>query len=233
MSVAVVIPFRDRGRDPLRDANYRHVFQHWWNYPYSALTTADDGRSGDEQFNRSAAYNRGIRADPDAQVYVFAESDMLIDFDQVDRAVDLAHAAPGLVIPFTEYRYLGPGDSVHVRAGTGAPEAFRPQWTKAAAIGAVNVVSRATLEAVGQWDESFEGNWYDDDAMEIGFAVATGQRTRFVTGPAHHLYHLPGWTGRHLTGADRAATARNKARLELFRAAATPERIRELTAGGS
>ncbi|HEX7425479.1 MAG TPA: glycosyltransferase family 2 protein, partial [Mycobacterium sp.] len=45
-------------------------------------------------------------------------------------------------------------------------------------------------------------------------------------------WHKPGLGGSHLTAEDKAATARNKERLELYRQATTPERIRELTAGG-
>ncbi len=73
-------------------------------------------------------------------------------------------------------------------------------------IGAINIVSRATLNKVGGWDECFEGNWYDDVAMKIAFEKVGGI-TRWVDGPAFHLYHLPGHTGDHLTDADRAATA--------------------------
>lgn len=89
---------------------------------------------------------------------------------------------------------------------------------------------RATLDLIGQWDEGFEGNWYDDDAMKIAFELCAGP-TRWIDGPAHHLYHLPGWKGDHLTAADRAATAANKARLRLYQRAEQPAQIRELTSG--
>ena len=73
--------------------------------------------------------------------------------------------------------------------------------------------------------------WYDDVAMKIAFEVCAGS-TRWVDGSAWHLWHKPGLGGSHRTAEDKAATARNKERLELYRQATTPERIRELTAGG-
>lgn len=229
--IALIIPFRDRGIDPLRKANLERVLEHWRPYTKTALAI-DDGREGDAQFNRSAAYNKGVRRRRVAEVFIFTESDMILDYGQIDKAVQMALEAPGLVVPFTQYRYLSPRDSERVRAGEIAPEDCTPESTmdNGRSIGAVNVVSRETLNLIGQWDESFEGNWYDDNAMQRAFEVCAGP-TRWVDGPAHHLYHLPGWKGSHLTDEDKAATARNKARYGLYQRAETPERIRELTAG--
>ena len=230
---AVVIPFRDRGADPLRQSNAQCVMAHWAGFP-GKVHLVSDGRTGDAQFNRSAAYNRGIDRSGAAEVIVFAEADMMIGAPQITRAVKLAAAAPGIVVPFTEYRYLSPADSHHVRIRRRRVEDCIPERTITGgrSIGAINVASRGTLVTVGQWDEKFEGNWYDDDAMKIAFEICAGP-TRWVTGPAFHLYHLPGWTGDHLTDADRAATEANKARLELYRHAETVDRVRELTTGAA
>lgn len=231
--VAVVIPFRDRGHDPLRAANLVRVLEHWDTYWYehAHLYIVDDGRTGTRPFNRSAAYNRGRRLAGSAEVIVFAESDMLIDTEQIREAVDQAVSVPGLVVPFTQYHYLSEADSRHVRAGAN-PSQCAPEstMTNGRAIGAINVVSSTTLDAIGQWDESFEGSWYDDNAMKIAFEKCAGP-TRWITGPAHHLYHLPGWTGDHLTDIDRAATRANRRRLAHYRHAHTPDRIRDLTTG--
>jgi hypothetical protein len=187
---------------------------------------------GDAQFNRSQAYNRGAWF-VDADVVVFAEADMLVPYSQIRQAVAMAAAAPGLVVPFIQYRYLTPEDSGLVRAHDIEPGDCIPESTmdNGESIGAINVVSRETLDAIGLWDEVFEGAWYDDVAMKIAFEVCAGP-TRWVDGPAWHLWHKPGLGGSHLTAEDKAATARNKERLELYRQATTTERIHELTAGG-
>lgn len=230
MKVAICIPFRDRGKDPLRQENLRRILAHWSDFG-APVTVTDDGRSGDEQFCRSAAYNRAAQHS-DADVIVYTESDMLISFDQIRKGIRLAAKKPGLVVPFTQYRYLSRIDSHKVRDHGGDPSSYRPEHVidNGRSIGAINIVSRATIEAVGQWDETFSGSWYDDRAMHIAFNITAGQ-TRWVDGPAYHLYHLPGWKGSHLSAADKEATAANKRRYELYEYAGTPERIRQLTAG--
>lgn len=229
--VAVIIPFRDRGRDPLRQANLERIELHW-RHNFMAPLIVSDGGTGDEQFNRSAAYNRGIRHCGDADVFVFTESDMFVSPEQIRTAIIKARVAEGLVVPFTQYRYLSEHDSDRIRAGEIQPQDCTPQGVMddGSSIGAINVVSRQTMDAVGQWDETFDGSWYDDDAMCRAFEVAAAP-TRWVDGPAYHLYHLPGWRGSHLTAADRAATARNRRRLNLYRQASSAQRIRQLTAG--
>ena len=72
-------------------------------------------------------------------------------------------------------------------------------------------------EVCGGFTEATHGNWYDDNIIEEGYAFLTGQKTRWVEGPAVHMYHLPGWTGDHLTDADRAATAMNRSLLRAMR----------------
>ncbi len=225
--VAVIVPFRDRGIDPLRAANLKRVMQHWG----PEVIVVGDGHCGQEQFNRSAAYNRGAEL-TDADVIVYTESDMLVGHAQIHEAVELAASAPGMVVPFTEYHYLTDQDSQDVRVGILDPADCVAEFVKGGgtSTGAVNVISRATLDMVGGWDETFEGNWYDDTAMHIAFETTAGP-TRWVKGPAYHLYHLPGWTGDHLTDEDRAATEANRARLGLYQSAETAERIRELTSG--
>lgn len=232
MTAHIVIPFRDRGRDPLRRANLEKVIDWAQGWPWP-LHIVDDGRAGDAQFNRSAAYNRGrlLAEGGGADVVVYLESDMLVPREQVTMGIHAARNQLGLVIPFTSYRYLSEADAGSVRAGA-APESMTPESTMehGASIGAVNIVSLATLDAVGCWDETFEGSWYDDTAMYGAFSIAAGP-PQWMAGPAWHLYHLPGWTGDHLTKEDEAATARNAARLNLYAAATSAERIRELTGG--
>lgn len=237
-TAAIVIPFRDRGHDPLRSANFRRVLNHWeWFGPppvvQAQVLVVSDGRSGDEQFNRSAAYNSG-QAQTDADVLVFYESDMLVPHSQIAAAIELAAATPGLVVPFDTYRALTEKGSKKVRLGYVSPEwaDTELEMTKGHAVGAVNVVSRQTLQQVGGYDESFAGSWYDDNAMRLAFEMCAGP-TRWVPGPGHHLFHLPAHTGTHLSDADRETTERNAQRYELYKQATTPERIRELTAGTS
>lgn len=229
--VAVIVPFRAReGGDPLRKENLARVVEHWSGYDCEVLVV-DDGRSGDEQFNRSAAYNRGAMRGRTtataADMLIFAESDLLVSYAQIDRAIAMAADSPGMVVPFSWFMAISEDDSARVRAHQAEPEdcEMEPVRGHRDSIGAVNVLSRQTLELIGGgYDEAFEGAWYDDDAMKIAFDVAAGP-TRFVEGSGYHLYHLSGGHGEHLSRADRAATARNRLRLKMYQRARTREQI--------
>lgn len=227
--VKVIIPWRDRGVDPRRAANLEVVMAWWWTWGFDpAIVT--DGLNGDAQFNRHMAYNRAIEQFGEADTFVFTEADMLIHPRQIIAAIAMADRAPGLVVPFTQYRYLDDDTTGEIRdsyfslkrdalAEWWAMEtddqrsifAIPPEKTmdNGRSIGAVNIVSRYTLGVTGGFTEATSGNWYDDRITEQGFAFLTAP-TRFVPGPAVHLYHLPGWEGEHLTDEDKAATERNR-----------------------
>lgn len=225
-SVAILVPFRDRGGDPLRAANLERAVHHWTLFP-APVIIVDDGRTGTAPFCRSAAYNRGA-AQTDADILVYTESDMLIHYDQIDKAAALAAESLGLVVPFTERRELSAEDSHLVRALKKSPPKCVPHNCTATNYGCINVVSRASLQAIGQWDEKFSGWGHDDCAMWIAFNIAAGP-TRFVEGPAYHLHHQPPGDG---PPADKAAIMANARRMEIYCNAKTPEQIRHLTAGG-
>lgn len=229
MNAVVIVPFRDKGHDPLRKHNLTCVLHALTNWGVE-VDVVDDGRNRNEQFCRSASYNRGSARHPDADILVFCESDMLIDHTQIAEGINLAASAPGLVVPFSRYCYLTPEDSERVRRHEAHQTECVPEATmdNGTSIGAINIVSRETLQAIGQWDEHFNGSWYDDRAMCRAFEICT-QPTRYITGPAYHLFHQPGWKGDHLTAEDKAATQANKARWKQYRQAATPEQIRALT----
>lgn len=237
MTQKVFIPFRLReGGDLRRSANLEVVQAWWYAHGYEPVIVSDEG-SGDDQFNRHRAYNIAIRENPDVDVFIFTEADMLIHPDQINRAVSMARSSKGLVVPFTEYRYLSDSVTAFIRdTFHDMPTPDLAEWwalpvndinsvfdmrpesvmKDGKSIGAVNVVSGETLDATGGYTEATSGNWYDDNIIEEGFAFLTN-KTRWVKGPAIHLYHLPGWTGDHLSEADKAATAHNKKVLDAVR----------------
>lgn len=236
-AIKVVIPFRDRGQDLRRSANLEVVMAWWWAHGIHPVVQSDGGQE-DEQFNRHRAYNLAVEAFPETDVFVFTEADMLIHPKQILAACAAAYAVPGLVVPFTQYRYLSDEVTAGIRDAFHdlSRQELAEWWAQdpdlltsvfhmnaestmdnGKSIGAVNVVSRVSVELAGGFTEATSGNWYDDNIVEEGFAYLTGHPTRWVQGPAVHLYHLPGWKGDHLTDADRQATARNKELLELVR----------------
>ena len=236
-NISVIIPFRDRGVDLRRGANLEVVMAWWWAHGFSPVIM-DDGLTGDAQFNRHRAYNKGVARFPETDVFIFSEADMLIPVQQIIDAVRLAEKAPGLVVPFKQYRYMSDSITGYIRDlfSDRLDEEQLAEWVALSAkdpasifemraesimkdgksIGAVNVVSRQTLAMTGGFTEATSGNWYDDNIIEEGFRFLAGP-TRWVDGPALHLYHLPGWKGDHLTEADKLATKYNRGLLRTMR----------------
>lgn len=211
----VVIPHRvRRDIDWQRQANLDSAVR-WWRDNGVEPLVVDDGRTGDDHFNRSAAYNKGIAATT-AEVIVFSEADLLVPIEQIKKGVHKALQAPGLVVPFSRFMALDEADSVAVRARTLPPEKAKAEQVRGdcQSIGAVNIVSRETIRLIGGgWDECMMGHGYDDDSMELAFRTLAGP-TRFIDGPGYHQYHIPGafFATPESTAADRAATERNKQR---------------------
>lgn len=239
MKVEVIIPFRLREGADMRRAANLEVVQAWWYAHGFDPKIVSDGLEGDAQFNRHRAYNRAVSDNP-ADVYVFTEADMLIHPDQIYKACFDALKSPGLVVPFTQYRYLSDGRTNVLRDlyyESGGPDMDLAAWwglpadhpasvfqwepestmDNGRSIGAVNVVSRNTLDLTGGFTEATSGNWYDDNIIEEAFAFLTGHTTRWVPGPAVHLYHLPGHKGAHLTVRDKQATEHNRYLLKRMR----------------
>lgn len=230
MNAAIIVGFRDRGTDPLRAANLKRTLEWWANFG-ADINVVTDGLSGSVSFNRHAAYNRGA-AQTNADVLCFVESDMLLDFAQMDHAIELAIESTGLVVPFTERHEFGAHESDQVRNHQAHPRDLKAEVVKPKPrrTGAINVISRETYNAVGQYDSAFSGCWFDDRSMHIAFDICAGP-TRWIDGPSWHLHHLPGYQGEHLTDEDRAATAANKSRWQQYTKAQTPDQIRRLTSG--
>lgn len=152
---------------------------------------------------------------------------MICPTAQLDAAVTMAADAPGLVVPFSQYRYLSESDSAMVRGGQ-PPAAFMPTFTmnNGASIGALNVVSADTMRMVGRWDENFAGWGHDDNAMFWAFKHCAGE-PRWVEGPAYHLWHPPGMQDPR--PEERDATNRNYLRWLEYEKTTDPVALRALT----
>lgn len=236
---AFVVPFRWRGNDPRRIDNLTYVIHYLDRLNLGRYIWEPDGRRGDAPFNRSAAMNRGdeIAWRNGYDVVTHYEADMIVPSEQIEQAIELAREAPGLVVPFTRYEALTPDDSKAVLDGAD-PWTFTPAHVRdnGRSIGAVGTVSRATVDAIGGWPEKFEGHAYDDDACKRALEVCAGP-TRWVEGPARHLWHVPGagpTPGGGDTAAserDKAATAANKALWQQIRKVTDPDEMRRVLHG--
>lgn len=237
---SVLIAWRDSG-DADRQANLIAVLDHLVDLDWPLILCSDGGEPG-EPFNRSRAFNWGVRNHP-ARAYVFHEADMLLPLDQLDDGAVIAERRPGLVVPFTRWRALGPEATYLARQGV-RPETLRPDRTMddGQAVGAVGIASAESMRLLGQWDENFSGHGFDDRAMYHAFRKAAGPGT-YVEGDAHALWHPPAYSPWEQTSeaanaanyseADVEATVRNRSRMRRYLAATTPEEVRALTLEGA
>jgi hypothetical protein len=237
MNAVIIVPWRDKG-DRWRRTNLHLVLTHLKTLDVAPIVCVSDGRTGNTPFNRSAAYNLGLRQNPDAQCYVFHEADMIIDAEQLQKGIDAALKKPGMVVPFTDYHYLSQYDTERIHTSRRMLEA-KPEYVMISrATGAINIASAETMRMVGQWDELFHGWGYDDRAMARAFHVVTKTPTRYIMGAAQHLWHTPGWSkntpfrgGTNITPPEQEATDDNKRRYELYRNTRDPHHMRLLTSG--
>lgn len=226
MTAQLVIPWRDRGLDPYRAQNLQRVLEHWEASPWSPMVV-DDGLGSDEPFNRSAAYNRAA-AQTDADVLVFSEGDLLVPYNQISQGIELATADLGMVVPFSRFMEIDSDYSVLVRSRRLEPEKAPAKQIRGdrQSIGAVNILSRATYDAIGSYPEKLTSNWYDDDLVNHAFEICT-QKTRFIDGPAFHLYHASGSRpGAIRTAEDDERMQINRRLWERYRRVTSPAEIR-------
>lgn len=167
-SVAVLIPWRSVSC-PHRDAAWARVEAQWLGYGWP-LVVADDGGA---PFARGASVNLAA-TQIEADVYVVADADTLIVEDQVEEAIELAAATPGLVVAFDRYLYLR--------------ENGRIKFFMENTVSSCVAVSRQTWETVGGFDARYRGWGYEDAAFEAACSTLAGP-TRWVHGDVRHLWH--------------------------------------------
>jgi hypothetical protein len=205
----VFIPFRLReGGEQRRMRNLREAMRWWSANGLLPIIISDEGQ-GNEQFNRHRAYNIAVAENPDLDVFVFAESDVLVPRGQIMRAVDEAREADGLVVPYARYMYASEKTTDYIaKAVTLMDDDEVGEWLRLplsdessifhmrfdrvtknrSHTRAVNVVSRNTLKTTGGYTELISGLHYNEAIIDEVFAALT-RATRFVPGSAVHLFH--------------------------------------------
>jgi hypothetical protein len=200
MTVSVIIPWESD--DPTRKANLVDVLTYFGEeFPDWRVFLSPTG--GD--FNRARAINRGVAA-TSGDVLVFNDADTLVHPVQLERAVQLASEAPGIVYAYTRYCRLSQfrtevlnGDYPTMLRQT----AFVWELDNAGSQGCI-ALSRAFFEEAGGLDEEFEGWGFEDLAFAAVCAkLADGRR---VPGNLIHLWHPP-HDGRSEEDRDRCMTA--------------------------
>ena len=225
MSVAVVVPWRDKG-DQHRRANMEQVRANLIEQvPDWRIIWSTDHRTG--PFNRQAAYNNGAKR-TDADILIWHEADIIADRDTLLRLAEAARE-PGLHTVSTMHKLDESGAVAEVVT-------MKPQGIYGHVGGPLSACSRESLSAVGRWDESLSGHGWDDNAMNLAFRVACRVTPAPIEATITHLWH-PRGVARYDKDFDASlhtpeeldASDANLARLRAYRKAKTPEDVRALT----
>jgi hypothetical protein len=182
MSVAVIVPYG--GSDPYRLRNLQTVLSFYVARPVVVATN-------EGPFHKARAVNEAVAGlPPDIKTLVLNDADSLCYRSAIASATAAAESGPGLVFAFTEYRKLG--DEQTARCETWRSALYANEWgggqPTSESHGCV-VMSRATFNEVGGYDERFTGWGYEDLAFNI--ACEARWPSRRTGWPLVHLWHPP------------------------------------------
>lgn len=200
VNAVVCIPWRDTGC-PHRRAAFDYVYKWWRGRGYGIVVSGGlDHEPPYGPFNLSAVRNHAAEIavdDLDADVLIFADADTIPEIGAVDRAIVEAWICPGVIYPHDHYWVLTQQATSSVLAGfTPKVPPNYPRWSPADFAGEPNRVSVAGVivctvaswEAVGRFDERFEGWGGEDVAFSLMARDVLGRAYRFP-GNVWHLWH--------------------------------------------
>jgi len=152
-----------------------------------------EGESPDGPFNRSAAINDASRAAGDWTVAVIVDGDVILPAGNIDRAVELAHTSEQLTFAYTRRRNLDMNITRKMLQGwpvtiDGHVRTDLPLWPESMTCSSCLAVPRHLWDAVGGFDERFQGWGWDDVAFHRAcHTIGGGQQA--VEGDLLHLWH--------------------------------------------
>jgi hypothetical protein len=182
MKARIVVPRLADGSE--RDRLWAYCRRHW-EAELPALQIFEGHHEGDGFFNRSAAINRAAEGEWDLAVIL--DSDTILDAEQVISGIELAEETGALVLPYKLRNMLsevGTRAIIDGHIGTWEP------WVTARERNRVSccvIVPRALWDAVGGFDERFEGWGGEDEAFHAACGALGGVRR--LDGANWHLYH--------------------------------------------
>lgn len=207
--VAVCVPRRADGGP--RDALWEFCRPFWEHLGWPVF----EGESPDGPFNRSAAINDAVRRAGPRDVYVIADTDVVIDPGRAIAGVEAAVETGRLVMPFTTYMALTEAFTAKILA-----ERYDGSWKPGVHLRMTNhvssvlAVSSELWEQSGGFDDRFVGWGWDDLAFH--HACSKFGRPVRLTGSVWHLWH-PTAPENTKGGADYRCTPSYVAGCELAR----------------
>lgn len=210
----ILVPRRSGYAD--RDALWKFC-RAWWQQEFPELPIFE-GHHDDGLFNRSAAVNLAARAathaQPDWEVALIIDSDILCHPPNVRKAIALALESDVIVVPFDARHNLNQNGTKLI-IGQRSRGSWKPyiDRTYLKQHSSVIAVSRTLWERSGGFDEEFRGWGYEDTAFWITCETLSGPLVT-LPGEVWHLFHkaAPENYGQSIS------VATNQARLDQYKA---------------
>jgi GT2 family glycosyltransferase len=183
-----------------RDRLWEYCRRHW-EAELPTLEIFEGHHAGDGPFNRSAAISRAAEGEWDFAVIL--DSDTVLDAEQIRAGVEFANETGSLVLPFEKRNMLSNEGTQKILNG------YVGSWERWVTVRERNrvscclIVPRALWDAVGGFDERFEG-WGGEDEAFYAACAALGGVER-LPGANWHLHHSPSPHHRHDTPLYRQA----------------------------
>lgn len=171
---------------PERDRAWDHVHA-WWTTHAPDWPMIVELDTGSGLFNKSAALNRAARAAGDWDLAVLIDADILpATIEQVRRAVARAARRGRLTFAHDRRVALTGHATLQVLAGAD-PAALECEADDPNTFSSLSVIPRALWDAVGGFDERFDG-WGGEDIAFMSACLSLAGIDR-VGGDIFHLWH--------------------------------------------
>lgn len=180
---AVVIPWRET---PDRRDAFAYVWRFWRDLDLEVRVFDSDYS---RPFNCAEARNRGVRWAQAGgyDVAIVCDADTFGDAAVIRHAVDAAQGG-AVVLPYTEYRTLGPLGTLALRRGRPPADCHHTALGPAIACSGIYVTTPETWFSIGGMDERFTVWAPEDWAFRLAHQTLLGEQVR-LDGHVYALHH--------------------------------------------
>lgn len=193
MKLSVLIPWDPRTTDPYRLASFNWLLKRYEETLYP--TEVCIGTNADESFNRSKARNAAFKKST-GDYLLIADADTMFDTAQIYMGVERVRATDTWVLPYSYYYNLSQHHSEQIVAADpwmstgelGLPPTEYEHKIEDSPAGLL-VMKREHFEAVGGYDERFEGWGAEDNAFRLALEAIVGGALRLPGFDCYHLWH--------------------------------------------
>lgn len=193
MNLSVLIPWDPRTTCEHRLASFNWLLKRYEETLYPSEVCI--GTDVSEPFNRSKARNAAF-AKSSGDYLLIADADTMFDTAQIYMAVERVRSADTWVLPYMSYYNLAKHHSEQIVAADpwmstgelGLPPTEYEHKIEDSPAGLL-VMKREHFEAVGGYDERFEGWGYEDNAFRMALNVLVGNSLRLPGFDCYHLWH--------------------------------------------